>query len=456
MSIRLLIVMLLSGDALLSAASASVVLYLYAGRPADAESLLASNAARVSFFMLVLLFSSFFVGLYNQEGNTTRKEVFIRVFISLALSVFILSSFYYLIPFLRFDRGVLAASLALSGLLLFLWHTGHKAFLSLTGFVRRVIILGTGPLAKQIGGVLATTNHHYVLAGYVNCPREPLFVPPHTVVGDGKGLIETAKKEKAHKIVISLSERRGVFPLRDVLACKLSGIDVVDAPSFYEQITGKLLIENITPSWFIFSDGFRLTAFKRTYKRAFDIPLSLLGLTLALPVIPLAALIIKMESPSSPVLFRQLRVGQGERNFVLYKFRTMRRDAESRTGAVWARKDDPRVTAVGRFMRKYRLDELPQLYNVLRGDMSFVGPRPERPEFVEKLKRVIPYYSERHTVKPGITGWAQIKYPYGASVEDAIEKLRYDLFYIKNISLFLDLLIILETVKVVLLKRGGR
>ncbi|MFO0752948.1 MAG: hypothetical protein U0411_06445 [Thermodesulfovibrionales bacterium] len=266
MSVRLLIAMLLSGDAFLSAASASVVLYLSAGKPANAGSLLASNAARVSFFVLVVLFSLFFVGLYSQEGNTTRKEIFIRVFISLVLSVFILSSFYYLMPFFRFDRGMLAASLALSGLLLPLWHAGHKAFLSLTGFVRRVIILGTGPLAKQIGESWRRRTTITCSPGTSTAPASRCSCLPIRWWETGGGLIETAKKEKAHKIVISLSERRGVFPLRDVLACKLSGIDVVDAPSFYEQITGKLLIENITPSWFIFSDGFRLTAFKRLYK----------------------------------------------------------------------------------------------------------------------------------------------------------------------------------------------
>jgi sugar transferase (PEP-CTERM system associated) len=220
-------------------------------------------------------------------------------------------------------------------------------------------------------------------------------------------------------------------------------------------MTGKLLLENITPSWFIFSDGFRITAPVRLIKRITDVLFSAAGLVLVLPLFPLFALAIRLDSPG-PIFFRQVRVGEREKNFSLYKFRTMGEDAEKGTGAVWAQEKDSRVTRVGNFFRKSRIDEIPQLFNVLMGNMSLVGPRPERPEFIEKLKEVIPYYSERHFVKPGVTGWAQVRYPYGASVEDALEKLRYDLYYIKNLSITFDLMIILETVKVVLFRRGGR
>jgi sugar transferase (PEP-CTERM system associated) len=243
--------------------------------------------------------------------------------------------------------------------------------------------------------------------------------------------------------------------MRDILGCKLSGIEIVDALSFYEQITGKLLVEKMHPSWFIFSNGSRVTPFTRFTKRVFDLFFATVGLILIAPVIPFIALAVKLDSPG-PVFFRQMRVGKGEKNFVLYKFRTMCKDAEKGTGAVWARENDPRVTRIGKFLRTTRLDEVPQLFNVLRGDMSFVGPRPERPEFVSDLKEKIPYYSNRHYVKPGATGWAQVKYPYGASVEDAEEKLCYDLYYIKNFSLVLDFMIILETVKVVVFGRGAR
>lgn len=452
---RLPLLFLLAGDLVLSLAAVSAAFGMSGEAAFGDEGDALDYGVRVALFAAVMIVSSFFVELYSMERALGRKEAFVRVLTALVISFFVLSAGYYLIPSVTLGRGVLLFSLLVFGALQFLWRIGYRQLLSISGFARRVLILGTGPLANQIGSVLSATNQHYILTGYVTCPSEPVFVPAHTIVGNDSGLAEAAKLQRAHKIVISLSERRGVFPYKDVLSCKFSGIEVVDAPSFYEQVTGKLLIENILPSWFIFSSGFRITFFKKAVKRVFDIAFSVAGLAAAAPLFPLIAAIIKIDSPG-PVFFRQTRVGRGERDFVLYKFRTMRSDAEQRTGAVWAQKDDPRVTKAGRILRKSRLDELPQLYNVLKGDMAFVGPRPERPEFVEKLKRVIPYYSERHSIKPGVTGWAQIKYPYGASVEDAIEKLRYDLFYIKHLSLFLDLLIILETIKVVLFGRGGR
>jgi exopolysaccharide biosynthesis polyprenyl glycosylphosphotransferase len=220
-------------------------------------------------------------------------------------------------------------------------------------------------------------------------------------------------------------------------------------------MTGKLLLEHINPSWLIFSHGFRITSLSRLAKRVMDFCIALSGLVLSLPLMIIIAVLIKLDSPG-PVLFRQKRVGEADTIFTLLKFRTMRTDAENATGAVWAQKNDPRVTRIGKFLRKSRMDEIPQLLNVLKGDMSLVGPRPERPEFTIELKGIIPYYSERHYVKPGVTGWAQVRYPYGASVADALEKLRYDMYYIKNWSLVFDLVIVFETVKVVLLGRGSR
>ena len=229
----------------------------------------------------------------------------------------------------------------------------------------------------------------------------------------------------------------------------------MDAPSLYERITEKLLIEDITPSWLIFSQGFKITTCYKLVKRAVDIVCSLFGLVVFAPFAPLVMLAIKLDSPG-PILFSQERVGQDDIPFVLYKLRTMRQDAEKGTGAVWAAKVDPRVTRLGGILRKSRIDEIPQLINVLKGEMSLVGPRPERPEFVAKLKESIPYYSERHCVKPGVTGWAQVRYPYGASVQDSLEKLRYDLYYIKNISLIFDIRILFKTISVVMLGKGAR
>lgn len=455
MKLRKPIVVLLSGDLLLAAAALSLGHGIRLGTIPPFRDHAAEDGARALFFAAVLLLSSFLVELYALDRATGKRELLIRVLIALVLAFFLLSAFYYLIPSVMVGRGVLLLSLAAFGLLQFLWRAGYQHFMSISALAKRVLILGAGPLANQIGGILAAGNQQYTLSGYIDCAGEPVFVPAQAIVGSGSGLAEAAKRERAHTIIISLSERRGIFPFKDVLTCKFNGIEVVDAPSFYEQLTGKLLIENILPSWFIFSSGFRITLLKRGVKRLFDIIFAAAGLVVAAPLLPLLALAVRLDSPG-PVLFRQIRVGQEERHFALYKFRTMRSDAERATGAVWAQKDDPRVTRLGRFLRKSRLDELPQLYNVLRGDMAVVGPRPERPEFVERLKRIIPYYSERHTIKPGVTGWAQVKYPYGASVEDAIEKLRYDLFYLKHLSFSLDLLIILETIKVVLFGRGGR
>lgn len=360
-----------------------------------------------------------------------------------------------MLPFAMFGRGVLILSLGAFCLLQLLWHVSYKEFLNSSKLMQRILILGTGKLAKLIGEVITLKTLPYLLVGYVKCGDESMLVPPQYIVGNGDGLLSTAKKHRVNMIVVSMSERRGNFPLKDVLSCKLSGIKVVDALTFYEQGANKLLIENTDPSWFIFGDGFRITTFLRIYKRAFDIILSSIGLIITLPIIPLIATLLKITTPGT-IFFRQARVGVGEKDFVLYKFRTMQNGAESDTGPVWAQVNDPRVTRFGKFLRKTRLDEIPQLYNVLKGDMSFIGPRPERPEFVKELKEIIPYYSERHFIKPGITGWAQVKYRYGSSVEDTIEKLKYDLFYIKHVSFFLELQIMLETTRVVALGRGGR
>ncbi|MBI5468412.1 MAG: TIGR03013 family PEP-CTERM/XrtA system glycosyltransferase [Deltaproteobacteria bacterium] len=444
---------LITGDGFLSVAALYSGFFLRFGTMEKAEALFGVTGHAV--FVGVILFSSFMAEGYNYEKSHGKKEVLLRILLSIVISFFMLSALYYLIPSIILGRGILLLALFTFGVFQFVWHIGYDLALKHLGFVNRVLILGTGPLAKEIGRLINSNNHEYVLSGYVNCELQPALVPSLYIVGSSSELFETAKREKAHKIVVSLSDRRGSLPLQGMLECKFSGIEVVDAPTIYERVTGKLLIENITPGWFIFSDGFRTSLLKSIFKRIFDVLFSTVGLVLALPFIPVLAVIIKLHSPG-PVFFKQVRVGEKEKKFVLYKFRTMRQDAESKTGAVWAQKNDPRVTALGKYLRKFRLDEIPQLYNVLKGDMSFIGPRPERPEFVEKLKEIIPYYSERHCLKPGVTGWAQIKYPYGASVEDAAEKLRYDLYYIKHLSLPFDLLIMLETTKVILFGRGGQ
>jgi len=441
--------LLVIGDILIS------VLAVYTGSMLRFQTLEGLDFQRLSIFVAVTVFVSYLAELYNLEKRTAKLELFLRVVLGLIGSFIALTAVFYLIHLDLFYRGMFIVTLLLFGLFQYLWHVGYRVIINSSNLACKVLVLGAGSLAKTIGELIQTNNHQHMLCGYLNLTNEPIMVPVDAIIGNGSGLHKTVKKVKAHKVVVSFSERRGMFPLQDVLNCKFRGIEVVDAPSFYEDLTGKLLLENINPSWFIFSDGFKLNSTIKFYKRTIDIMGALIGLALTLPLLPLIALVIKMDS-RGPVFFQQVRVGAMDKNFSVYKLRTMRQDAEQATGAVWAQKDDPRVTRLGRFLRKTRIDELPQFYNVLRGDMSFVGPRPERPQFVGKLKASIPYYSERHFVKPGITGWAQIRYPYGASEKDALEKLRYDLYYIKNMSFLLEMTIFFETVKVMLFGRGAR
>ncbi|RII27467.1 MAG: glycosyl transferase [Geobacter sp.] len=414
-------------------------------------------------FVVVILFSSNLMEVYDLDKNTRKREIIINVLFGMTTSFFLLSLVYYVNPGVILGRGVLIITLGIYAILQTCWHVLYLISHTDQRFSRRVLVLGTGQHAAQIGDLAASNNRNFSLAGYASCnssgvndnERVNLSVPQDLVVGNADDLMGATIQANADTIVVALSERRGVFPLRDVLMCKMNGINVMDAPTFYELVQGKLMLESITPSWIIFSTGFRRTNVFSVCKRGIDIFLAVVGLLLTLPFFPIIAFAIKLDS-RGPVFFKQLRVGNKEKNFMLYKFRTMRQDAEADTGAIWSSKDDPRITKLGKFLRNSRIDELPQLYNVLIGNMSFVGPRPERPEFVEKLKQVIPYYSKRHFIKPGLTGWAQVRYSYGSSVEDAIEKLRYDLYYIKNICPSLDTLIFFETIKVVLFGRGGR
>jgi len=274
------------------------------------------------------------------------------------------------------------------------------------------------------------------------------------IIGTPADIDRLVAAHQIDRIVVGLADRRGKLPIQELLRAKMSGVRVEDATTTYERVTGKILIDDLRPSWLIFSDGFRVSRVSRLMKRAIDLTLSLLMAVATLPLMALTAALVWIED-GRPIFYRQERVGENGRPFVLSKFRSMRKDAEQGGRPVWAKDGDERVTRVGRFIRTTRLDELPQLWNVLRGDMSFVGPRPERPFFVDELSRQIPFYQQRHAVKPGLTGWAQVKYRYGSSLEDAMEKLRYDLYYIKHLSVFFDLTIVFDTVKVVLFRKGA-
>ena len=407
--------------------------------------------------IIILIFSTYLSEGYVISSNMKRRIMTTRIIISSVISFIAIVSLYYIVPDNLLGRGLLIIIILSFMLFQLVWHWLFFFSNSSPRFSQRVLVVGVSDIAHQIAEMIRDAPGGYLFIGYVQCGGETVAkgIRDDEVICLADSLRDAAVNKSADIVVIALNERRGVFPLRDALSCKLNGVEVLDAPSFYEVVAGKLMLEQVTPSWFIYSSGCNRLALIRFFKRSADIFMAIIGLLIAVLLFPFIFIAIKLDS-SGPLFFSQLRVGNRERQFRLYKFRTMRQDAESDTGAIWAQENDTRVTRVGAILRKSRLDEIPQLFNVLLGQMSLIGPRPERPEFVDKLKVQVPYYSRRHFIKPGITGWAQVRYPYGASVDDAFEKLRYDLYYVKNMSVLLDTLIVFETIKVVLFGRGGR
>jgi sugar transferase (PEP-CTERM system associated) len=321
-----------------------------------------------------------------------------------------------------------------------------------------VLILGTRELALTVARELTRRDDlPFRIVGFLDSApaAEPYLLCGYPVLGSIDDLCAISSERKISRIVVALEDRRGALPVGQLVTLRVQGIHVEDAPTTVASLTGRIWLETVRPSWFVFSDGFHRSLLTLVLKRAFDLAFGLVGLLLSLPIMALLAIAIKLDS-KGPVLYCQLRVGYKGKNFNLWKFRSMRADAEQTSGAQWASRDDPRVTRVGKFIRKFRMDEMPQFINIVAGDMSFIGPRPERPVFVESLKRQISYYDERHSVRPGLTGWAQVQYQYGASVEDASRKLEYDLFYLKNMSIFFDSIILLKTIRIVLSGQGGR
>jgi sugar transferase (PEP-CTERM system associated) len=412
---------------------------------------------RIALVVLVCELSLYYNDLYSSHVINRYDLRILRLLQSLGFSCVILASLYYLQPGLSLGRGIaaLAAPLILAATL------GWRMMVDKTGLMfrgpERVLILGTGSAGVQlVREIISRPEMHIKVVGFLDERGENIgksLVNPGIIgaVGDVGQVVE---REKIDRVILSLAERRGGTPVPQLLHLKFAGVHIEDAHSCYEQVTGRILLERLSPSWLILSDGFRKSRFLLSAKRIVDLTVSSILLLLALPVMAFVALAIWLES-GGPVLFRQTRVGLGGHHFEVLKFRSMVQDAEA-NGPRWAVEGDGRITKVGRFIRDFRLDELPQLINVLRGEMSLVGPRPERPHFCEMLEQQIPFFGQRHAVRPGVTGWAQIKYPYGSTVEDAKAKLELDLFYIKNLSLTLDSAIIFETAKVMLLKRGAK
>jgi len=320
------------------------------------------------------------------------------------------------------------------------------------GLKRRVLIVGTGSLAMELSKAFASNRRAVVVVGFLD--RELSRHSEVKVLGTYENLREIVERHQVGMIAICVEDRREVLPVQALLVCKTVGIEVIDGHQMYEEELGRLSIDQLRPSALIFSTGFKRRAFTTTLKRGMDVLIAMLGIALVFPVCVLIALLIKLDSPGA-VFYRQMRVGLRGQPFMIWKFRSMYQDAE-KSGPRWAEKHDPRVSRVGRVLRKLRLDELPQLYNVLKGEMSLVGPRPERPVFVEELRKTIPYYDIRHTVRPGVTGWAQTKFRYGSSTQDSHTKLQYDLYYVKNVTFGLDVRILIETARVVILGEGAR
>jgi sugar transferase (PEP-CTERM system associated) len=413
---------------------------------------------RALLFSSVMVVSLLAVGLYSARQRARTSGILARVIVAVTAGIVVTAGLSHFIPNLRIEEGVLGyAALGATGALV----ASRLIFSQLADenlFKRRVLVYGSGKNAAAISNLRRRADRRgFVLAGFVRPDGEGCVIAPQMMLDPAGGhLADLCSERDVDEVVVAMDDRRRGFPILELLECRLAGIDVTELLSFLERETGRVRIDVLNPSWMIFGEGFRRDTLRLMSSRALDLLASSVLVLIALPFMFVTAIAIKLEDGwGAPVLYRQERVGLGGRTFRLLKFRSMRTDAEAH-GAQWAQKGDSRVTRVGAFIRKCRIDELPQILNVLRGHMSFVGPRPERPEFVADLAQKIPYYVQRHCVKPGITGWAQLCYPYGSSEQDALEKLQYDLYYIKNNSLLFDLAILVQTAEVVFMGQGAR
>lgn len=399
--------------------------------------------------------------LYDFQVVDSFSELSIRLCQALGASSIIFAGVYFLFPQMIIGVGIHAVSVGFIMLLIALWRFGYAFMLTRGVLNEKIILMGSGKLAQNIiTEISEKRDSGYTISAGIAEPgvNYDCGIPENMAIvckSTYDGLCDMTKEMKIKKIIVALQQRRGNFPAKELLRCRVDGIEIIEGTTFYEMLTGKLIVDEINPAWLIFSSGFKKTRKKRFMKRLGDILLSSILLVFLAPFIALIAILIKIDSPG-PVIFSQDRVGAKKRPYRMLKFRSMIKDAEKMSGPIWASDNDDRITRIGAIMRKLRIDEIPQLWNVLKGEMSFVGPRPEREFFVNQLEETIPYYGQRFTVKPGITGWAQISYGYGASVEEANEKLKYDLFYTKNFSILMDLMIIIRTVKTVFFGKGAR
>jgi len=445
-------------ESILTCCCGIVAVYVRFGSEAP-EVLVAGRGLLKILLMIVVTQASFYLlDLYDFSEIRKPGVLYVRTLQALGLASIVMAVIFYTYPQMLFGRGVFLISLLFMLSTMILWRVFVMWLLGHPRLAERVLILGTEKNAIDLAReALDRPEQGYKIVGFVGDDPQLVgqsLINPR-VLGLTDDLQQIVNRYHINRIVLAINERRGRMPLGSLIEMKLrDGLAIEESDSFYERLTGKVSTGTLRPSWLIFSGPSRRMIFYRQLRRLLDVLLSVVGLILSLPIMMFTAVAIRLDS-RGPILYRQTRVGQRNRTFTIMKFRSMRIDAEP-GGPVWAEEDDPRVTRVGRVIRKLRIDELPQFINIIRGEMTFVGPRPERPEFVSRLEREIPYYSQRHLVKPGLTGWAQVRYPYCASVEDAIQKLQYDLYYIKNQTLLLDVITLFETVRIVLFGRGAR
>jgi sugar transferase (PEP-CTERM system associated) len=417
-------------------------------------------AVQTTVVVFVCLACFYYNDLYDLSTGYSAVERVLRVEQSLGAASLLLGLLYFLFPSLLLGRGVFIIGMVLVTALVILSRKLLDKAWQFTAPMQRVVILGTGQLALELARELTRRGDLSMrLEGFVGGvgsrdDSDKIFGFP--VLGPASEMEAIAKERAVSKIIVALEDcRGGALPTRELVTLRVQGVRVEDAATALSALTGRISIRAVKPSWFVFSDGFHRSKWIDLLKRVLDLAAGAIGLAVSMPIMILVALVVRFES-KGPIIFRQTRVGRMGKCFEVLKFRSMNVDAEKSNGAQWASENDPRATRIGRFLRKYRLDELPQFVNVIRGEMSFVGPRPERPCFVEELRKTIPYYDERHSVRPGVTGWAQVQFRYGATIEDAYRKLEYDLFYLQHMSLTFDLAIILQTIRIVLGARGSR
>ena len=452
-------VLLIGCEAALILGSVMLAVWVRLGRVELDQMLLDQGLLKALLITVCCQFCLYYADLYDLRIVADRRELFVRTLQALGATSLIVAVLYFWFPGLILGRGVFLIAAVLVILVTIGWRMAFEWATKLARPHERILIVGTNEAAIQLARELhdRRTELGVEIVGFVD--QDPAQVGHGLVnpgiIGTVDDIPSLVRDLKVDRVVVSLVDARGKLPMDKLLDMRMAGVAFAQLPSVYEEYTGKIAVDNLRPSWLIFSDGFSKTTVLGKATRLIDLAGASVLLALTLPLMVLAALAIKLTS-AGPVLYTQQRVGMNGRGFTIYKFRSMRADAEAGTGAVWATPGrDPRVTLVGGLLRRSRVDELPQLWNVLRGDMSLVGPRPERPEFVKQLTEQIPFYGQRHILRPGLTGWAQVRYAYGASVEDALEKLQYDLFYIKNRSLALNLYIIFETLKTVVTRSGS-